>query len=82
MNSYLIVQGQVAAQAALSPMRNLITRAIGSQATVEADIQCHRPQPNDIYLLASDGLTHEVIRPGHHGSLGDADTDLWDAAGQ
>ncbi len=53
--------GQItAAQAAQSPMRNLITRAIGSQATVEADIQCHRPQPNDVYLLASDGLTHEV----------------------
>jgi PPM family protein phosphatase len=53
--------GQItAAQAAVSPMRNLITRAIGSQATVEAEIQSHRPQPNDIYLLASDGLTHEV----------------------
>jgi serine/threonine protein phosphatase PrpC len=53
--------GQItAAQAARSPMRNLITRAIGSQATVEAEIQSHRPQPNDIYLLASDGLTHEV----------------------
>ena len=53
--------GQITAeQAATSPMRNLITRAIGSQATVEADIQSHRPQPNDVYLLASDGLTHEV----------------------
>jgi serine/threonine protein phosphatase PrpC len=53
--------GQITAeQAAQSPMRNLITRAIGSQATVEAEIQSHRPQANDIYLLASDGLTHEV----------------------
>jgi protein phosphatase len=53
--------GQItAAQAARSPMRNLITRAIGSQATVEPEIQAHRPQPNDVYLLASDGLTHEV----------------------
>jgi serine/threonine protein phosphatase PrpC len=53
--------GQItAAQAARSPMRNLITRAIGSQATVEPEIQSHRPQPNDVYLLASDGLTHEV----------------------
>src|SRR6202789_267282 len=53
--------GQItAAQAAQSPMRNLITRAIGSQATVEAEIQSHRPQPNDVYLLASDGLTHEI----------------------
>ncbi|WP_158943600.1 PP2C family serine/threonine-protein phosphatase [Granulicella sp. S190] len=48
------------AQAAESPMRNLITRAIGSQATVEAEIQSHRPQANDVYMLASDGLTHEV----------------------
>ncbi|MEI9977928.1 MAG: serine/threonine-protein phosphatase [Edaphobacter sp.] len=53
--------GQItAAQAARSPMRNLITRAIGSQPTVDAEIQSHRPQPNDVYLLASDGLTHEV----------------------
>jgi serine/threonine protein phosphatase PrpC len=53
--------GQItAAQAAQSPMRNLITRAIGSQATVEADIQSHRPQPNDVYLLASDGLANEI----------------------
>jgi PPM family protein phosphatase len=53
--------GQITpAQAAQSPMRNLITRAVGSQATVEPEIQSHRPQPNDVYLLASDGLTHEV----------------------
>lgn len=53
--------GQItAAQAAESPMRNLITRAIGSQATVEPEIQSHHPQPGDLYLLASDGLTHEV----------------------
>jgi PPM family protein phosphatase len=53
--------GQItAAEAAQSPMRNLITRAIGSQASVEAEIQSFRPQPKDLYLLASDGLTHEV----------------------
>jgi protein phosphatase len=53
--------GQItAAQAAVSPMRNLITRAIGSQATVETEIHSHHPQPGDLYLLASDGLTHEI----------------------
>jgi len=53
--------GQITvAQAAVSPMRNLITRAIGSQATVETEIQGHHPQPGDLYLLASDGLTHEI----------------------
>ena len=51
-------------QAAHSPMRNLITRAIGSQATVQAEIQSHRPQANDVYMLASDGLTHEVSDEG------------------
>jgi len=53
--------GQITpAQAAVSPMRNLLTRAIGSEAIVEADIQSHHAEPGDIYLLASDGLTHDV----------------------
>ncbi|CAN5759199.1 Stp1/IreP family PP2C-type Ser/Thr phosphatase [soil metagenome] len=53
--------GQItAAEAAASPMRNLITRAVGSQATVEIDIQALRPQPGDLYLLASDGLNREL----------------------
>ena len=53
--------GQItAAEAALSPMRNLITRAVGSLPQVETEIQSHRPQPGDIYLLASDGLTREL----------------------
>ena len=53
--------GQItAAQAAESPMRNLITRAVGSQATVDPEIHGYRPQSGDIYLLASDGLTREL----------------------
>src|SRR6185437_16614534 len=53
--------GQITpAQAAISPMRNLITRAIGSRPSVEPEIQRHHLQPRDIYLLASDGLTHDV----------------------
>lgn len=53
--------GQITAEeAARSPMRNLITRAVGSQATVQPDIQCFRPFANDLYLLASDGLTREL----------------------
>jgi len=53
--------GQItAAQAAESPMRNLITRAVGSQSTVDPEIHGYRPQAGDIYLLASDGLTREL----------------------
>lgn len=47
-------------QAAESPMRNLITRAVGSQSTVEPEIHGHRPHIGDLYLLASDGLTREL----------------------
>lgn len=47
-------------QAAVSPMRNLITRAIGSQTTVDPEIQGYNPLPGDLYLLASDGLNREL----------------------
>ncbi len=48
------------AQAAHSPIRNIITRAIGSQPSVEPEIAAHTPEPGDLYLLASDGLNREL----------------------
>lgn len=47
-------------QASRSPIRNIITRAIGSQPTVEPDIAAHNTQSGDLYLLATDGLTREL----------------------
>jgi protein phosphatase len=47
-------------QAAASPIRNIITRAVGCQPEVEADIEPHAAQPGDLYLLASDGLNREL----------------------
>jgi len=47
-------------QAVSSPVRNIITRAIGSMPTVEPEIAAHPTQPGDLYLLASDGLTREL----------------------
>jgi PPM family protein phosphatase len=47
-------------EAAASPIRNIITRAIGSQLSVEADIAAHSVEPGDLYLLTSDGLTREL----------------------
>ncbi len=56
-----VLAGQITAeQAAASPLRNYITRAIGPQGHVEPDIQSYRPQTGDVYLLASDGLTREL----------------------
>ncbi|MCU6434553.1 Stp1/IreP family PP2C-type Ser/Thr phosphatase [Undibacterium sp. Jales W-56] len=50
-----------------SPIKNLITRAVGAQDDVEVEIHEHAMEEGDIYLLCSDGLTdmlnHDQI---HH----------------
>lgn len=43
-----------------SPLRNVITRAIGTQKSVDADITDLPLESGDILLLCSDGLTREV----------------------
>jgi serine/threonine protein phosphatase PrpC len=61
-----IVEEQVRAgvitrtQVAVSPIRNIITRAVGSQPGVEPEIAALDPLPGDLYLLASDGLTRDL----------------------
>jgi serine/threonine protein phosphatase PrpC len=47
-------------QARRSPMQNVITRAVGTRAEVVADIQEYPLQRDDLFLIASDGLTREV----------------------
>lgn len=39
------------------PQKNLITRSIGTQPQVEADLQSGEAMEGDLYLLCSDGLT-------------------------
>ena len=40
--------------------RNVITRALGTQSTVEPDVFELQALPGDIFLLCSDGLTGEI----------------------
>ena len=47
-------------EAASHPMRNIITRAVGSQAEVDPEIRHLEPLQGDIYMLASDGLTRDL----------------------
>ena len=47
-------------EAEYHPMRNIITRAVGSQAEVEPEIHNLEPKAGDLYLLCSDGLTREL----------------------
>jgi len=51
-------------EAAVSPIRNIITRAVGSGPVVEPEIAAHAALPGDVYLLATDGLTRELDDAG------------------
>jgi protein phosphatase len=47
-------------EAQRSPLRNVITRAVGTQNCVTPDCFQFEVQPGDLFLLCSDGLTREL----------------------
>jgi len=47
-------------EALRSPLRNVITRALGTQASVTPDLFELEAEPADLFLLCSDGLTREL----------------------
>jgi protein phosphatase len=47
-------------EAKRSPLRNVITRALGTQSSVTPDIFPLDIEPGDLFLLCSDGLTREL----------------------
>jgi len=47
-------------EAKLSQNKNLVTRALGIDPSVDPEIHVHETQPDDIYLLCSDGLSDMV----------------------
>jgi PPM family protein phosphatase len=47
-------------QARVSQNKNLVTRALGVEATVQAEIHTWPTEPGDLYLLCSDGLSDMV----------------------
>lgn len=46
-----------------SPLKNVITRALGTQSQVTPDIFELEAEPGDLFLLCSDGLTRELSDP-------------------
>jgi protein phosphatase len=69
-------------QAKFSLNKNLVTRALGIEAIVPAEIIEYRVEANDIYLLNSDGLT-DMVEPDVLHSIIDAKrTDLAEAAAE
>ena len=49
-----------AAQAANHPSRNVISRAVGAEPSVEVDLRAMEFEPGTIFLLCSDGITRHV----------------------
>jgi len=47
-------------EAERSPLRNVITRAVGSQRSVTAEVSEMEANAGDLFLLCSDGLTREL----------------------
>ena len=47
-------------EAKLSQNKNLVTRALGIDPSVEPELHVHETQPDDVYLLCSDGLSDMV----------------------
>jgi protein phosphatase len=76
-------------QAKYSLNKNLVTRALGIEAVVPADISEYRVEADDIYLLCSDGLTDMVdadavreIIATRRADLAEAAAELIDVANQ
>ena len=54
----LVRSGRLTPEAAEQhPHRSVITRAVGTESTVEVDVETIRPEPGDLYIICSDGLT-------------------------
>jgi protein phosphatase len=69
-------------QAKYSLNKNLVTRALGIEAIVPADIAEYRIEANDIYLLCSDGLTDMVDPEVIHSIVDEKRTSLPEAAAE
>jgi protein phosphatase len=50
-------------EAAISPQRNVVTRALGMEPTVQVDVQEQEAREGDTLLLCSDGLSDMVDDP-------------------
>lgn len=72
VNSQVKVGAITRAQAETSQHRNIITRSIGTRATVKPDVAVHPAVAGDLYVLCTDGLSdlveaHEMAEIAAHG---------------
>ncbi|TCJ20431.1 Stp1/IreP family PP2C-type Ser/Thr phosphatase [Parasulfuritortus cantonensis] len=67
-------------QAMASRYKNIVTRGIGIEETVDVEIHDYPAEQGDIYLLCSDGLSDMIEDPDIERLLGEHGQDLADAA--
>jgi len=60
INDYLLAMPELTEEQKGELPKNVITRALGMQDHVVVDLQTDVPQPDDVYLLCSDGLSGMV----------------------
>lgn len=63
LNDYLKMRKLTEEEIANFPHKNVIVRALGMKEIVKVDSKLDQPQPGDIYLLCSDGLSGPVTDP-------------------
>ena len=74
------------AEALRSPLKNVITRALGTQSRVTPDVFALEIEPGDLFLLCTDGLTRELTDKAieemlcNNGSLSEQCASLVEAA--
>ena len=74
--AYLLRNNMISPDAARThPYRNVITRAVGVDPVVTADIFTHDTQEDDLWLICSDGLTNMVPDETLASVLKEADSD-------
>ncbi|MDQ3037871.1 MAG: Stp1/IreP family PP2C-type Ser/Thr phosphatase [Myxococcota bacterium] len=60
LNDYLLVMPDMTPEQREELPKNVITRALGMQDSVVVDLVPEQPQPGDVYVLCSDGLSGMV----------------------
>jgi serine/threonine protein phosphatase PrpC len=60
LNDYMKMKSMTQEEVENFPHKNVIVRALGMKETVKVDAILDTPQPNDVYLLCSDGLSGQI----------------------
>ncbi len=63
LNDYIKMRQLTPEEIEAFPHKNVIVRALGMKETVQVDLMFEKPNPGDVYLLCSDGLSGMVSDP-------------------